>query len=78
MDLKMRQVNIHEAKTHFSKLMREVQNGHEIIITKDNKPIAKLVSIEQVTGKRKVGTAKGKVRISEDFDAPLAEVEGYM
>ena len=74
----MHQVNIHEAKTHFSKLLREVQNGNEVIIAKGNKPIAKLVSIEQVNRGRKIGTAKDKVRIAEDFDAPLNDFEGYV
>lgn len=74
----MYQVNIHEAKTHFSKLLREVQNGNEVIIAKGNKPIAKLVSIEKSNRKRKIGTAKGKVRIADDFDAPLDDFKDYM
>lgn len=74
----MYQVNIHEAKTHFSKLLREVQNGNEVIIAKGNKPIAKLVSIEGSNRPRKIGTAKGKVRISDDFDAPLDDFKDYM
>jgi prevent-host-death family protein len=67
----MRQVNIHEAKTHFSKLIKEVLNGDEIIIAKGNKPVAKLISIEQTKLKRKLGTAKGKFKITPDFDLPL-------
>ena len=74
----MKQVNIHEAKTNFSKLLREVRNGKEIIIAKGNKPIAKLVSIEEKIQTRKIGTAKGLVRMSEDFDAPLEDFEEYM
>lgn len=74
----MHQVNIHEAKTHFSKLLREVQNGNEVIISKGNKPIAKLISIEQKNKKRLIGTGKGKVYISEDFDAPLDDFKDYM
>jgi prevent-host-death family protein len=74
----MYQVNIHEAKTHFSKLLRDVQNGNEVIIAKGNKPIAKLVSIQKSNRKRKIGTAKGKVRIADDFDAPLDDFKDYM
>jgi prevent-host-death family protein len=74
----MYQVNIHEAKTHFSKLLRDVQNGNEVIIAKGNKPIAKLVSIQKSNCKRKIGTAKGKVRIADDFDAPLDDFKDYM
>ncbi len=74
----MRQVNIHEAKTHFSKLIKEVQNGDEIIIAKGNKPIAKLTSIEQTKPKRKLGTAKGKFKITHDFELPLNDFKGYI
>lgn len=78
MGFTMRQVNIHEAKTHFSKLIKEVLNGDEIIIAKGNKPIAKLISIEQPRPKRKLGTAKGKFEIAPDFDLPLNDFEDYM
>lgn len=74
----MRQVNIHEAKTHFSKLIREVLNGDEIIIAKGNKPIAKLISIEQAKLKRKLGTAKGKFKMTSDFDLPLNDFKDYI
>ncbi len=74
----MRQVNIHEAKTHFSKLIKQVLSGEEIIIAKGNKPIAKLVSIEQARAKRKLGTAKGKFQIAPDFDAPLNDFKEYI
>lgn len=74
----MRQVNIHEAKTHFSKLIKEVQNGDDIIIAKGNKPIARLTSIEQTAPSRKLGTAKGKIKMSADFDLPLNDFKDYM
>ena len=74
----MRQVNIHEAKTHFSKLIKEVINGEEVIISKSNKPVARLVSIKDKGFKRKLGTAKGKIKISPDFDLPLDDFKEYM
>ncbi len=74
----MRQVNIHEAKTHFSKLIKEVICGNEIIIAKGNKPIARLISIEGSIPKRKLGTAKGKIKISPDFDLPLNDFKEYI
>ncbi len=74
----MHQVNIHEAKTHFSKLIRRVMNGEEIIIAKANKPIAKLVSFNQNRPKRKLGSAKGKIKIAPDFDEPLDDFKDYM
>jgi prevent-host-death family protein len=69
----MRKVNIHEAKTHLSRLLEEVQAGEEIIISKAGRPIAKLSPIAEPVGKRKFGWLVGKVNISADFDAPLPE-----
>jgi prevent-host-death family protein len=74
----MHQVNIHEAKTHFSKLIKKVMDGEEVIIAKGNKPIAKLVSINQSKPTRKLGTAKGRIKMSSDFDEPLTEFADYM
>lgn len=67
------QVNIHEAKTHFSKLLKRVMAGEEIIIAKGGKPIARLIPITPKSKTRVPGSARGKIRISEDFDAPLPE-----
>ncbi len=64
-------VNIHEAKTHLSRLLTRVGNGEEVIISKAGKPIAKLVPIADKTKKRIPGSAKGKVFIKRNFDAPL-------
>jgi prevent-host-death family protein len=64
-------VNIHKAKTHFSKLIDAVLSGEEIIIAKAGKPAAKLVPIAPQKPKRKPGALKGKIKISKDFDAPL-------
>ena len=67
------QVNVHEAKTHFSKLLASVRNGEEIIIAKAGKPIARLVPIRERLVRRVAGSAKGEIIISSDFDAPLPE-----
>jgi prevent-host-death family protein len=69
----MRTVNIHEAKTHLSRLVDEVYSGEEIIIAKAGKPLAKLVALTATAKKRKLGILKGKLRAPEDFDAPLPE-----
>lgn len=68
----MRVVNIHEAKTHFSKLVDSVIHGNEIIIAMAGKPVAKL---EPFTKKRqrRFGVLKGKIKITKDFDAPLSD-----
>jgi prevent-host-death family protein len=68
------QVNIHQAKTHFSKLIERVGRGEEIVVAKAGKPVAKLVPIKtEVDRTRTFGMLKGKVRMAEDFDAPLLE-----
>jgi len=67
------QVDIHEAKTHFSQLLARVERGEEVIIAKEGKPIARLVSVRERPARRVPGTAKGKVTIAPDFDAPLPE-----
>jgi len=69
----MAKVNVHEAKTHFSRLLARVNNGEEIIIAKAGRPIARLVPILEKPDKRLPGSAQGKVVIADDFDAPLPE-----
>ena len=64
-------VNVHEAKTRFSELLKRVQLGEEIIIAKAGKPVARLVPFAQYPSARKPGTAKALVKIGADFDAPL-------
>jgi prevent-host-death family protein len=66
-------VNIHEAKTQFSRLLIRVSSGEEIIIAKSGKPVAKLVPVKRQTRKRIAGIDAGSARIAEDFDAPLPE-----
>lgn len=67
------QVNIHEAKTHLSRLLARVREGEEITIAKAGKPIARLVPVGERPVQRLPGSAKGKVAIAPDFDAPLPE-----
>ncbi len=67
-------VNIHEAKTHLSRLLAKVSAGEEIIISRAGTPVAKLVPIDAVSPKkRQPGQFKGKMRVSSDFDAPLPD-----
>ncbi len=65
-------VNIHEAKTHFSKLVDAAMNGEEIVIAKAGKPAVKLVSIKGPV-QRHFGLLKGKIKIAGEFDAPLPD-----
>jgi prevent-host-death family protein len=70
-------VTIHEAKTHLSRLIKKVINGEEVIIAKGNKPLVKLISLEKKKPVRKIGSAKGLIVISKDFDAPLDDFLEY-
>jgi prevent-host-death family protein len=65
-------INIHEAKTHLSRLVEEVAGGAEIVIAKNGVPRAKLVPLEKPRA-LKFGVLKGKIRVPDDFDAPLPE-----
>lgn len=67
----MRNVNIHEAKTHFSKLVDTAMQGEEIIIAKAGKPAARLVPLREASQGIRFGLLQGEVEIAEDFDAPL-------
>lgn len=66
-------VNIHQAKTQLSKLLNVVANGDEVIIARAGKPIAVLKQFGEKKQKRKPGLLKGKLTISNDFDAPLPD-----
>lgn len=65
------EVNIHQAKTHLSRLLQRVANGEEIIIARAGEPIARLVRIQPERATRPLGMDEGSVKIAEDFDAPL-------
>jgi prevent-host-death family protein len=69
----MRTVNIHAAKTHLSRLVDDAAQGEEIVIAKAGKPVARLVPLTGSRPKRRLGGLAGKVRIPDDFDAPLPD-----
>ncbi|MCP5099493.1 MAG: type II toxin-antitoxin system Phd/YefM family antitoxin [Chloroflexi bacterium] len=71
----MTTVNIHEAKTHLSKLLVRVSNGEQIIIAKAGKPIALLTPIQDRPKERIPGNDVGKVVIKANFDDPLPEFD---
>ncbi len=66
-------VNVHQAKTNFSKLLGRVAMGEEVIIAKAGKPVARLVPIREKPAQRVLGLAKGRIWVAPDFDAPLPE-----
>lgn len=69
----MTEVNIHEAKTHLSRLLARVAAGEEVIISKAGQPIARLVPIGAPKKRRTPGQDEGLIWIADDFDAPLPE-----
>lgn len=66
----MRVINIHEAKTHLSRLAEEAGNGESFIIAKAGRPIAKVVALDAPDAPRKlrVGFLRGKIKVPDDFD----------
>ncbi|HEV3216890.1 MAG TPA: type II toxin-antitoxin system prevent-host-death family antitoxin [Vicinamibacterales bacterium] len=69
--------NVAQAKAQFSDLVRRALAGEEVIIAKDNKPLLKLVPLEAARQPRKPGSAKGKIRMSADFDQTPPDFEDY-
>ncbi|MBA2425782.1 MAG: type II toxin-antitoxin system Phd/YefM family antitoxin [Actinobacteria bacterium] len=68
-------VNIHEAKTHFSRLVERAARGEEIVIGKAGKPVAKLVPYSTASGPRSPGAWAGRVTLADDFDDLPAELD---
>jgi prevent-host-death family protein len=64
-------VNIHEAKTNFSKLINQVLKGADIVIARDGHPLARLVPYTETVHERHGGQLKGLINISDHFDEPL-------
>lgn len=75
-------VRLEEAVNSLSALIQKVLNGEEVFITQNQKPIAKLVSVSGAPKKPKqlikAGSAKGLIKIADDFDAPLEDFKEYM
>jgi len=67
--------NIHEAKTHFSKLLERVLRGEEVVIAKAGKPMARILPVFKEVPQRKPGNDAGKIIIAPDFDDPLEEFD---
>lgn len=69
-------VGAFEAKTHLSRLLREVSGGKRVLITQRGKPVAELVPPRRKTGPAR-GDMKGKIRVADDFCEPVGEIEEY-
>ena len=67
----MDSVNIHEAKTHLSRLLARVAAGEEIVISKRGRPVARLIPAGPVPARRSPGAWAGKIEMTDDFDDEL-------
>jgi prevent-host-death family protein len=66
-----RTVNIHEAKTHLSRLVEQAAAGQEVIIARAGKPLARLVPLAAAARPKKLGQMKGQFQVPADFNAPF-------
>lgn len=70
-------INITDAKRSLSQLASRAAAGEDIVITRAGKPVAMLTRVPPAGRKRLLGLFRGKIRMAEDFDAPLAEFRDY-
>jgi prevent-host-death family protein len=68
-------VNIHDAKTHLSRLVERVEGGEEVIIARAGRPVARLVPYKTRREPRKPGLLQGKVWLADDWDSPEVNAE---
>jgi prevent-host-death family protein len=64
-------INIHDAKTHLSRIVEDVAAGAEVVIAKAGRPMARLVPLQTVVRKKSLGQLRGKLAVPADFNAPL-------
>lgn len=65
-------VNVHEAKTHLSRLLETVAAGGEVVIAKAGKPVARLVPVARGVRPKRLGLLQGRIKVDADFNAPLS------
>ena len=66
-------MSVYAAKTHLSRLLDRAAKGEEVVITRNGRPIARLVPVAALRAPRKLGGLRGRIRIADDFDAPLPD-----
>lgn len=72
------QVTVSEAKAHFAELLKAVEAGETVVVTRHGKPIARIEGIEERAPLPRVGALKGQIWMADDFDAPLEIFGDYM
>ena len=74
----MQQVTLDDAKEHLGDLIEAAVKGDEVVITKEDRPVVKLVPVAGTMGQPKFGSAEGLITMSDDFDEPLEDFDEYM
>lgn len=74
----MLNIDINQAKHKFPELIEKTVSDGEVIITKDGQPFVKLVPLTKSIKERKFGTAKGLIKMADDFDKPIDDLKDYM
>ena len=70
-------VSIHDAKTHFSRLVARAAAGEEIVVRRGSTPVAKLVPYTERGEDRRPGRLRGEIQLGAEFDTPLEDFAGY-
>jgi prevent-host-death family protein len=74
----MAQFNVAEAKARFSELVQKAISGEVVVIAKDNRPLLRLMPLAVPGGKRKPGSARGRIWMAPDFDRTPEDFEDYV
>ncbi|MFH0823005.1 MAG: type II toxin-antitoxin system prevent-host-death family antitoxin [Pseudomonadota bacterium] len=74
----MRHVDIQQAEEHFRELVELAAAGEEVIISKEDRPLARLTPIVERKRNRRFGSAKGLIAFTEDFNEPIEDIKAYM
>lgn len=74
----MQNIDINQAKQNFPALIEKIVSDGEVIITKNGQPVVKMVSLKKTKKERKFGTAKGLIKMADDFDQPIDDFKEYM
>jgi prevent-host-death family protein len=73
----MTTVAVEQAQKNLARLIDEVASGERVVITRDHVPVAELVPVERPRGKATFGSARGMIKMSDDFDAPIEDFREY-
>ena len=66
-------IDVNEAQKDLRRILSQVKPGNEVILTEKDRPIVRIVAVERSPQKRQAGLHEGKIKMSDDFDAPLPE-----